>query len=303
VAQFGEIIEPFRRELLVHCYRMLGSVADAEDVLQDVLVKAWQGLPAFEGKSSLRGWLYKIATNTCLDALDRRRVQTRVLPHVVEPPGDPRAAPPPPSSREHLWIGPLPEDLVASGEPGPDARYDQNESVALAFLTVLQSLPARQRAAVVLRDVLGFTADETAAMLDLSVAAANSALQRARETLEKDHKKTSRARADVSAAVLDRFVKAWQAGDAEAVASLLADDAIFSMPPIPLWIEGREAVRVFLETILFRGGVAEGRFRLEPTRANAAPALTIYENGKVVALDVFDIAEDGRIRSIVAFLS
>jgi RNA polymerase sigma-70 factor, ECF subfamily len=303
VTEFGETIEPFRRELLVHCYRMLGSVADAEDAMQDVLVKAWQGLPSFEGKSSLRGWLYKIATNACLDALDRRRVQARVLPHVVVPAGDPQAPPPPPSSTgEYLWMGPMPEDLLPSTELGPDARYDQQESIAVAFLTVLQSLPARQRAVVVLRDVLGFSAEETASMLDMSVAASNSALQRARETLEKDHKKTTRARADVEASVLDRFVKAWQAGDASAVASLLTDDAIFSMPPMPLWIEGREAVRVFLETILFRGGVAEGRFRLSPTRANGAPALTVYENEKPVALDVFDITEDGRIRLIVAFL-
>jgi RNA polymerase sigma-70 factor (ECF subfamily) len=302
VTNFAETVEPFRRELLVHCYRMLGSVADAEDVLQDVLVRAWQGLPGFEGRSSPRGWLYKIATNACLDALDRRKVQARVLPHVVEPAGDPRAAPPPPSSTgEHLWIGPLPEDLVPSTEPGPDVRYDQNESIALAFLTVLQSLPARQRAVVVLRDVLGFSAEETAAMLDMSVAASNSALQRARETLEKDHKKTKRPRADVEAGVIDRFVKAWQAGDAGAVAALLSDDAVFSMPPIPLWIHSRDSIRIFLETILFRGGAA-GRFRVVPTRANGAAAVTIYENGKQVALDVFDIADDGTIRSIVAFL-
>jgi RNA polymerase sigma-70 factor, ECF subfamily len=302
VPEFGEIIEPYRRELLVHCYRMLGSVADAEDVLQDVLVRAWQGLPAFEGKSSLRGWLYKIATNACLDALDRRRVQARVLPHIVEPAGDPTAPPPSSPGTEHLWIGPLPEHLVASTELGPDARYDQHESIALAFLTVLQSLPARQRAVVVLRDVLGFSAEETSTMLDMSVAASNSALQRARETLDKEHKKTTRPRAEVEAGVIDRFVRAWQAGDAGAVASLLADDAIFSMTPIPLWIRGRDAVRTFLETILFRGG-AEGRFRVVPTRANGAPAVTIYENDKAVALDVFDIAEDGTIRSIVAFLS
>ena len=300
MSDFAEIVEPYRRELLVHCYRMLGSLADAEDVMQDVLVRAWQGLAAFEGRSSLRGWLYKIATNACLDALDRRKVQARVLPHVTEPAGDPRAAPPAPSS-EHLWIGPLPEELVASTEPGPDAQYDQHESVALAFLTVLQSLPARQRAVVVLRDVLGWSAKETATLLDMTVAAANSALQRARETLEKEHHKTARPRAEVEASVVDRFVKAWQAGDAVAVASLLTDDAIFTMPPIPLWIEGRESIRVFLETILFRGEAA-GRFRVVPSRANGAAAVEIFEGDKRVALDVFDIAEDGTIRSIYAFL-
>ena len=291
---FRALTDPYRRELTVHCYRMLGSIEDAEDTLQDALVRAWQALARFEGRSSLRSWLYKIATNACLDALDRRKV--RSLPHETHPPASPGDPIPPPT--EGVWIEPLPDDLFVDAAPSADARLSEREGVALAFLAMLQRLPGKQRAALVLRDVLGFSANETAEILDLTVAAANSALQRARETTEAA-RKTPPPKIPDDAAVRDllsRFMRAWDAGDASAVVALLTNDAVFSMPPLPLWFSGRDAIHAFLAHLF-----ATRRFRTTLTRANGAPAIAIHEEGQPGVLDVLEIDGD-RIRSIVAFL-
>jgi len=179
-AAFARLIEPYRRELLIHCYRMLGSFEDAEDTVQEVFLRAWSRLESFEGSASFRAWCYKIATHAALDAQDRRRV--RSLPTGTNPPADPRDPLPPPSA-ESRWLGPLPDALLPSETADPEARYDARESVALAFLAALQRLPGRQRAVLILRDVLAWHADEVAALLDMTVAAVNSALQRARATM------------------------------------------------------------------------------------------------------------------------
>ncbi len=317
-AAFGRLVDPFVRELTVHSYRMLGSLADAEDAVQDTLLRAWQALATFEGRSSIRTWLYKIATNACLDAIDRRKVRT--LPHVVTPPGDPRGAIPSPSS-EHAYLGPIPDALLPaplSVHAEPEARYSMRESVALAFLAILQKLPGRQRATLVLRDVLGMSANEAAEVLGMTVPSVNSALQRARETIDhesgsdSDDAKAARLDFEDDAAAQDllkRFVVAWEAGDTAAIASALRADTVFSMPPFPLWLHGRDAVRTFLDGFLFAGPGASSRYRILPTRANGLPALAVYQRASgddarfvPAAIDVITIRGDG-IRELVAFLT
>ncbi len=276
-ADFRGSVEPHRRELLAHCYRMLGSLADAEDALQETLVRAWRGAPRFEGRSSLRAWLHAIATRACLDALAGRR--RRVLPPGYGPAAASPEAPPEPVD-EPVWLEPFPDALLPPAEARPDARYSQRESVALAFLAAIQRIPPRPRAALLLRDVLGFTAADAAEILGTTVAAANSALQRARETLDG----ASPAGApeveppdDAQAALVGRYVRAFESGDVAALAALLREAAVLSMPPDALWFRGRDAIAAFLA----RGplaGDARGRWRLVPAgRANGLPALALYE--------------------------
>jgi|RhiMetdeSRZDD1v2_1073273.scaffolds.fasta_scaffold642589_2 RNA polymerase sigma-70 factor (ECF subfamily) len=295
-AEFRELTERHRRELTVHCYRMLGSLADAEDMLQETLLRAWQGLGEFEGRSSLRTWLYRIATNVCLDALAKKRPRT--LPSLVIEAGDPRAPLPPPTS-DYAWVEPLPDEWI---EDRPDARYSTRESVALAFVAALQTLPERQRAVLLLRDVLGFSADETAEILEMSTAAANSALQRARETLEKQPPRHVTLDDSAARELCERFVRAWEAGDTGSIVALLREDAIFSMPPFPLWFHGRDAIQAFLVTLFAAGR----RFRIMPARANAQPSLALYEleaeQHVLRALYVLSL-RDGRITEIQAFLN
>ncbi|MFD3942307.1 RNA polymerase subunit sigma-70 [Streptomyces sp. NPDC058579] len=268
---FRALTEPHRRELHVHCYRMLGSLQDAEDVLQDTLLAAWQGLGGFEGRASIRTWLYRIATNRCLNArrsAHRRRAREWDMPGVV---------PPEPTRRGEVpWLEPLPDALLdgALDTPlGPEARYEQKESLSLAFVTALQTLPPRQLAVLVLRDVLGFKAAEVAEMLDATAGAVDSALKRARATLK--HRSAGAVPTPGSPseqALVTAFVRAYESGDLDALLALLTDDVLVSMPPIPLTYEGRPAAARLFAAIFDSGR----RVDLIPTRANAQPAFAAY---------------------------
>jgi RNA polymerase sigma-70 factor (TIGR02960 family) len=273
---FRALTEPHRRELQVHCYRMLGSLQDAEDAVQDTLLAAWQGLAGFEGRASIRTWLYRIATNRCLNALrsaSRRPAKAWDILGV-----DP---PEPTGLGEVVWLEPFPDALLegATDVPlGPEARYEQTESISLAFVTALQLLPPRQLAVVVLRDVLGFHANEVADMLSSTVESVNSALKRARASLQRQRLSTAdREPAPAPSspsehAIVTKFVRAWESADLDALVALLTDDVFMSMPPMPFEYEGRDLVARFCAS-LFRAG---RRFDLVPTRANGQPAFGAY---------------------------
>jgi RNA polymerase sigma-70 factor (ECF subfamily) len=273
---FARLLGPYRRELQAHCYRMLGSAADAEDAMQDTLLGAWRGLPRFEGRSSLRSWLYRIATNACLRVIDRR--PKRVLPIDYGPPADPHdpiAAP----LVESVWIEPFPDAMLADSTT-PDARYEQREAVELAFIAALQHLPARQRAVLILRDVLGFSARETADALDTTPVSIDSALQRAHRAVdarlpERSQQATLRSVDDGELKhVVERFVGAWERADVDAVVSMLAHDAVLAMPPEPTWFAGRDAVAAFLAAVPL--ALQSPRHRLVQTRANGQVAFGDY---------------------------
>jgi RNA polymerase sigma-70 factor (ECF subfamily) len=275
---FRELTEPHRRELHVHCYRMLGSFQDAEDALQDTLLAAWRGLGGFEERASLRTWLYRIATNRCLNA---RRAAGRRPPAAWNIPG---VEPPEPTRLgEVVWLEPFPDVRLegATDVPlGPEARYEQAEAVSLAFVTALQLLPPRQVAALVLRDVLGFRAAEVAGMLDSSVESVNSALKRARAGLRRqrpaaDHEPPPAPGSPAEDALVARFVRAYEAADVDALVVLLTDDVFIAMPPMPFEYAGRDVVGNFCGN-LFRAG---RRFDLVPTRANGQPAAATYLRG------------------------
>jgi RNA polymerase sigma-70 factor (TIGR02960 family) len=277
---FRELTEPHLRELRVHCYRMLGSFADAEDALQDTLLSAWQGLGGFEGRASLRTWLYRIATNRCLTALraaSRRPAAEWNVPG-VEPPEPTRLG-------EVVWLEPYPDALLAgaiAAPPGPEARYEQAESISLAFVTALQTLPPRQLAVLILRDVLGFHASEVAAMLDSTVESVNSALKRARAGLQRrripaaDGEPPPAPGSPSEDAIVARFVSAYESADIDALVGMLTDDAFMSMPPMPLEYQGSDVVAHFCAATLFAAG---RRFDLVPTRANGQPAFGAYLRG------------------------
>jgi RNA polymerase sigma-70 factor (ECF subfamily) len=273
---FRELADPYRRELEVHCYRMLGSFQDAEDALQDTLLAAWRGFGGFEGRASLRTWLYRIATNRCLNArrsASRRPAKEWDVP-MVEPPQPTRLG-------EVVWLEPYPDDLLegAIDVPlGPEARYEQTESISLAFVTALQVLPPRQLAVLVLRDVLGFHANEVADMLDSTVEAVYSALKRARARLQRrwpptaDREPPPTSDSPSEDAIVARFVRAWESADLDALVALLTDDIFVSMPPMPFEYEGRDVVARFCASIFDSGR----RFDLVRTRANGQPALGAY---------------------------
>ena len=273
---FRALTEPHRRELQVHCYRMLGSLHDAEDALQDTLLAAWQGLGGFEGRASIRTWLYRIATNRCLDALRsarRRPAKAWDIPG-IEPPEPTRLG-------EVVWLEPYPDALLddAMGVPlGPEARYEQTESISLAFVTALQVLPPRQLAVLVLRDVLGFHANEVADMLDTTVESVTSALKRARANLQGRRSSTDEREpapapdSPSEQALVAEFVRAYESADLDALVALLTDDVFVSMPPMALEYEGRDLVARFCAGILRPGR----RFDLVPTRANGQPAFGTY---------------------------
>jgi RNA polymerase sigma-70 factor, ECF subfamily len=276
---FGELVEPYRHELEVHCYRLLGSFHDAEEIVQETLLRAWRRLDNFEGRAPIRAWLYKIATNACFDVIRAR--PRRTLPIVAHPATDPDAPFAPPAA-ESLWLEPFPDDLLAGVATSPEARYDIYESISLAFLAVLQLLPHRQRAVLVLRDVLSWRAQEVAELLDMTVPAVNSALHRARATLERDgvHSRDAQLPPDDPAVrvLLDRYVRAWEAADMKGLIALLREDAAYSMPPIPTWYRGRAAISAFLGAHVF--GTLEDTlpraWRLRQTRANGQPALALF---------------------------
>jgi RNA polymerase sigma-70 factor (ECF subfamily) len=273
---FRELTEPYRRELQVHCYRMLGSFQDAEDALQDTLLAAWQGLKGFEGRASIRTWLYRIATNRCLNA--RRSASRRPAKEwdiaEYEPPEPTRLG-------EIVWLEPFPDTLlegVMDVPLGPEARYEQAESISLAFVTALQVLPPRQLAVLVLRDVLGFHANEVADMLDSTIDSVNSLLKRARASLQRrlpsiaEREPAPAPDSPSEQAIVAEFVRAYESGDLDDLVGLLTDDVFLSMPPIPLEYEGRDVVARFYASMIGSGR----RFDLVPTRANGQPAFGAY---------------------------
>jgi len=302
---FRALTEPHRRELQVHCYRMLGSFQDAEDVLQDTLLAAWQGLAGFEGRSSIRTWLYRIATNRCLNALRsvRRRPAREWSSPGIEPPEPTRLG-------EVPWLEPYPDALLegALGVPlGPEARYEQTESISLAFVTALQVLPPRQLAVLVLRDVLGFHASEVSDMLDSSVESVNSALKRARTGLQLrlpsalDSERPPAAGSLQEEAIVARFVSAYESADIDALVALFTDDIFVSMPPIPLEYVGLDAVTRFYASVIH----PDRRVDLVPTRANGQPAIGVYLHSDAgtrhgTGLIIVTLA-GGKIRAVTRF--
>ena len=271
---FRELTEPYRRDLHLHCHRILGSVQDAEDMVQETLVAAWRGLERYEERGSLRAWLYRIATNRCLNELRERGRRPR------EAPGLPFEVPEPTRRGEQLWLEPYPDQLlegITESSLGPESRYETKEAVTLAFVAALQHLPPRQRAVLVLRDVLGFHAAEVAEMLESSEVSVNSALQRARATLE-SRRPVDRERAPLPHSprereLVSRFAGAVESGDVEGMVSLLTDDALLTMPPLPLEYQGHEAIAGFLR---YREQARGTPLRVVPTRANTQPAFGCY---------------------------
>ncbi|WP_213452397.1 RNA polymerase subunit sigma-70 [Rhizomonospora bruguierae] len=309
---FAELVERYRGELRVHCYRMLGSFDEAEDLVQETLLRAWKGLDGFHGRSSMRTWLYRTATNACLDALDGR--QRRVLPHHLAPPADP--ARPEPGRVEVAWLQPFPDRLwepVAPRSDEPEAAAVARETMELAFLAAIQHLPPRQRAAVILHDALGWPAPQVAAVVEGSAASVNSALQRARATL-REHLPPRRAEwapaappTDEERAVLRRYMAAVERGDLAGVADLLAEDVRTTMPPYPVWFAGRAAVLAALATSWDPGSPEYvGAFRMLPTGANGRPAAAAYvrrpgrDTYQPFAIGIVSVAR-GRIMEITAF--
>lgn len=265
---FSELVQPYRRELHVHCYRMLGSFQDAEDALQDALLAAWRGLSGFEERASVRTWLYRIATNRCLNALrsaSRRPAKQWDVPG-IQPPE-------PTGLGDVVWLEPYPDHLLEDAPPGPEARYEQSEAISLAFVTALQALPPRQLAVLILRDVLGYPAREVSEMLDATLESVNSALKRARATLQRREpiEPPPAPGSPAEQAIVSTFVSAYESGDLDALVALLTDNVFVSMPPIPLEYHGRDAVARFYASIV------PGRtFDLIPTRANGQPAFGTY---------------------------
>lgn len=315
-SQSGPLIEAYRNELLLHCYRLLGSLHDAEDAVQETMLRAWRHFDTFteKGPGSLRAWIYKIATNTSLDLLKKR--SPRTLPTAASPVWNPQR-PVAPREAEALWLEPFPESWLAEATENPEARYSRHESVSLAFLTVLQLLPPRQRAILLLSDVLDWRAVEIAQLLEVSVGAVNSALHRARVTLEKNYSTSQREVAQAYSAdaatntLLARYLQAWETDDVDGLMALLKEDATLSMPPVPSWYQGREAIRTILLAVLFPSGVRD-RWRLTPTRANGQPAFVVYradESSKsyrafAIQVVAFDTSRRDRpqIAEVTAFL-
>ncbi len=300
---FRALTEPHRRELQVHCYRMLGNLQDAEDALQDTMLDAWQGLHGFEGRASIRTWLYRIATNRCLKALrsaSRRPARAWELPD-VEPPSPTRLG-------EVVWLEPFPDSLFdqAVAVPlGPEARYEQSEAISLAFVTALQTLPPRQVAVLVLRDVLGFHASEVAGMLDSTVESVTSALKRARSGLQRRLVPTvddgPAPGSPSERALVERFVHAYESGDVDALVALFTADVTVSMPPVPLEYQGRDVVARLFSAVLG----PHRRFNLVPTRANGQPAFGTYLHAPTgirhgTGLIVLTLAGD-RVDSVTRF--
>ena len=302
---FANLVEPYRRQIMAHLYRILGSFEDAEDMLQETLLRVWKHLDSFEGRSSLRAWLYKIATNASLDALESRRA--RGLPKELYARGNP-FQPLPPPSQEVNWVEPLPDEWI-DGQPDiyPEARYEVRESITLAFIAALQKLPGRQRTVLLLCDVMGWSSNEAAEILDISTAAVNSALQRARETLKQGERKTRPSRLNEQlSALLARYVAAWETADSAALIAVLREDVALTMPPLPVWFGGHSDIRAFLDGFLFRS-MDPFKVKLEAVRANGSPAFAVYQMDqagvfRAAAIHILAI-ENGQITDINDFLT
>jgi RNA polymerase sigma-70 factor (ECF subfamily) len=302
---FTQLVEPYQKQLFVHCYRILGSFEDAEDILQETLVRVWKHLDSFEGRSSLRSWLYKIATNTSLDALDSRKA--RGLPKELYAKGDP-TQPLPPPTQEVNWVEPIPDEWI-DGQPNiyPEARYEIRESITLAFIAALQKLPGRQRAVLILCDVMSWSSNEAGEILDMTTAAVNSALQRARETLKQTDRKTIPTRLNEQlSALLKQYVAAWETADSAALIAVLREDVALTMPPIPVWFGGRVDVKMFLDEFLFKSA-NPFKVKLEAIHANGSPAFAVYQmhaSGvyRAAAIHILTI-EHGKIAEINDYLT
>jgi len=316
--EFGELAEPYRRELRAHCYRILGSLHDAEDMVQETMLRAWKRLNTYEGRASFRAWLYKIATNACLDLLDqRRRRAKRLLPNYLFSAANPQKSVEPPAT-EILWLEPLPDEWLADASAvNPETRYATHESISLAFLIALQFLPPRQRAVLILKDVLDWSAGEIADLLDTTTSSVNSALHRARVTLAKNYhsRKSQVSTVEVSdeqtRKTLEKYVQAWQTADVNGLVALLKKDASLSMPPSPSWYAGRENIGSFAANTVFANdgmfpGLASGRWKLLPVQANGQPGAAVYqrmENGEYHPFGVHVLTCDqGQIAQITCFI-
>jgi RNA polymerase sigma-70 factor, ECF subfamily len=304
--RFEKELEPHRRAITMHCYRMLGSLHEAEDVAQESLMRAWGRLGDLRSADAIRPWLYKIATNTCLNALKARR--RRFLPQLVAAPASPPAPLGTPLHEDH-WIEPAPDSLLevpARNELDPEQRVLLRESIGLAFIVALQRLSPKQRAVLLLIDVLGWQPQETAELLEISVVSVNSLLQRARrrmKTRTAGPALSSRMQTEDAASLLRRYIETWESGDLEGFVALLAEDAILSMPPQAEWFLGRESIYRFLRTV--RPAYA-GQYRLVPTRANGIPAVAAYKQSDVestyrAATIMLICMADGYITEIVRF--
>ena len=301
---FEALVNAYRRELLVHCYRMVGSLSDAEDLVQETLLRAWEKRATLTSPESYRAWLYRIATNLCLNRLTR--APRRFLPSETHPPSDP-SSPAPPRLREPIWLEPFPDDLLAEPGANPEDRALSRERITLAFLMALQHLTPVQRAILLLREVLEWPAVEVAEWLNLSVPAVNSALQRARRAL---HQRNVGSEEEMALPrpqlqdLLDRYVTLWEQADIPGLVALLREDAWFTMPPLPAWVQGRAAIATLFQTSLF---TPARQWHLLPTRANGSPAFGLYrreagaDDYQLFGLVVLGV-EGEQIGSLVAFL-
>ncbi len=295
---FLQLVEPHRRALRLHCYRMLGSARDSDDVMQETLVRAWRARHALDAPSRVRPWLYRIATNVCLDELKHRK--DRPLPYDVVDPGDPSIDPVPPGP-DASWLEPCPDGWLVGATPDPGAAYELKESVALAFVAALQCLSAVQRAALLLRDVVGMSAEQTASALGMTIAASESALHRARSAARTKVTSDSQARrsSELDDQLLRRYLEAWQDKDIDAFVALLHDDVVLTMPPSPTWLRGKPAIATFFAGHAF----AERRsVRFVPTGANGQPALGCYVGGALTAIHVVRI-QRGLVADMHHFMS
>jgi len=313
---FAELTEPYRHELQVHCYRILGSTHEAEDMVQETMLKAWRRLGTYESRASFRSWLYKIATNTCLDFLDKQRGR-RLLPMEVLSPSN-QGIPITPPSPEMTWLEPFPDKwLEEKTSVNPESLYTETENISLSFLTALQILPPRQRAVLILCDVLDFSARETAEVLEITVSAVNSALHRARETLAKKYHGQENEGEKHSITderkqwLLDHFVQAWESANVDELVALLKEDATFAMPPSSSWYQGGAAIRAFVAATVFAdggmfAGKADHRWRLVLTHANNSPAYAIYQRDEKneyqsFGIHVLEFSEE-HLKEIISFI-
>lgn len=306
---FGAVVAPYQRELRAYCYRMAGSIDDADDLLQESLLRAWRGLPGFDGRANLRTWLYRVASSACIDRLKNRTARKR-----AEDQGPPASAldSAPPGDMDD-YLGPCPAEIYADAPTSPEARYSARESVAFAFLAALQLLPPKQRATLIACDVLGWSAEECASVLDSSATSIESALRRARESIAERTPAWSpmAPSEDATRVLVARYVDAWDRADAKALVELLHEDATMSMPPLPMWMRGPASITESLDAMVFAslGGGRRGHFRGVTTEANGLPAIALYRreaDGAYAPFAIHVLAISGeravRLRSLTAFL-